>query len=120
VLLFLDSSAVVKIYLAEPHGDKVIEAIEKADRIFVSTLALSEVAYAITRREQENSITHEISQLAYQNLLDEWESLTRIPLDDNVAREAAMLAGHKHLKGADAVQLASATLLARERKSVYF
>ncbi len=120
MLLFLDSSAVVKVYLAEPHSDDVMKAIERANDIFVSTLALSEATYAIARREQENSITQTVSQQAYKNLLDEWESLIRIPVNNDVAKEAAMLARHKHLKGADAVQLASVALLSRERKNVQF
>ena len=49
--------------------------------------------------------------LKVYNLLDEWADLSKIFLNDEVAKEAAMLARTKGLKGADAVQLASAAML---------
>jgi predicted nucleic acid-binding protein len=57
VILFLDSSAVVKVYLAEAHSEQVIEAVEAASEVFVSALALAEVTHAITRREQNGEVT---------------------------------------------------------------
>jgi uncharacterized protein len=120
VTLFLDSSAVVKVYIAEPQTQQVMEAVEQADEIAVSVLALAEVTHAITRREQEGEVSASEAQEAYKNLLEEWSSLTRISLNDVVAKEAAMLARTRGLRGADAVQLASVAMLSRKRKNVKF
>jgi uncharacterized protein len=120
VILFLDSSAVVKVYLAEAQSEQVIEAVEAARELFVSTLALAEVTHAITRREQTGEVTSAEAQEAYRNLLTEWDDLSKIPLNDAVAKEAAMLARTRGLKGADAVQLASAAMLSRDRRDVKF
>jgi predicted nucleic acid-binding protein len=110
----------VKVYVTEAQSEEVIEAVEAATEVVVSTLALAEVTHAITRREQNGEITPSNAQEAYKNLLEEWASLTRISLNDTVAREAAMPGRTRGLKGADAVQLATATLVSRERRNVKF
>jgi uncharacterized protein len=120
VILFLDSSAVVKLFITETQSQEVIEAVDAAREVAVSTLTLAEVSQAITRHEKQGDITQGVSLAAYRNLLDDWLSLLRIPVDDYVAKEAAMYARNKGLRGADAVQLACAALLSREQKHVKF
>jgi uncharacterized protein len=120
VILFLDSSAVVKLYIEEADSKNVTDAVEKAQQVVVSTLTLAEVTHAISRREREGNITSEVSVEAYRYLLEDWSSFLRIAVDEDVAREASLMCRTRTLKGADAIQLASAALLSKAIKDVKF
>lgn len=117
-VLFLDSSALVKLYIEEPGQDATIEAVQAASSVVVSALALPEAASAFFRRAETGVITKAQANEALNALHGDWTDLERVALDDAVATEAAVLARAKGLKGADAVQLATAALLSRERRGV--
>jgi uncharacterized protein len=120
VILFLDSSALVKLYSAEANRKVVFSAIAKARDVAVSSLSLAEVASALKRHQLEGGFSQADEQLAFQVLLEDWETFDRIDLSDWLAKQAAVLARSKGLRGADAVQLASASWLTRERHGVQF
>ena len=118
--LLLDSSALAKLYLDEPESESVVEAIQQAKQVTVSTLALPEVALTLARRQREGEIKEAQLQQALTQLRQDWEDLERIPVGDQVAEEAGVLARSRAIRGADAVHLATAALLSRERKAVRF
>ncbi len=112
--LFLDSSALVKLYILEPDSQKVITAVRNARKICVSTLALPEIVSVFTRRAEEGVLTKAEAQQAFAELLRDWENLIRYPLENYIAKEAGSLAQSRGLRGADAVQLATAAVIARD------
>lgn len=118
--LFLDSSALSKLYLTEPETATVMQAVQGAETVLVSTLALPETASALARKARDGEITATEERAAFQQLMDEWPDLERFDVIDHIAKEAATLARSKGLRGADAVQLATVAWLSRERKSVRF
>ena len=118
--LFLDTSALVKLYIAEAETATVTTAVQAAKIITVSTLAMPEAVSSFTRKASEGSLTQSNEQEAFKNLLADWPDLERIELDDWIAKEAAMLTRSKGLRGADAVHLASCARLSRERRGVRF
>lgn len=118
--LFLDSSALVKLYIEEEGQDSVSRAVEQASGVAVSTLALPEVSAAFFRKAKEGVITLAQARKAQLALREDWERLERFLLDDYVAEEAAILCRSLGLRGADAVQLATVAMLSRERRGVRF
>jgi uncharacterized protein len=121
VTLYLDSSALAKLYVEEDGTDAVQDAI-KAHRFAValSTLTLPEVSHAVTRTARNLGAPDETVRELHRRILEDWETLERIPVMDHIAKEASMLARSKGLRGADAVQLATCALLSRERRGVQF
>ena len=119
--LYLDSSALAKLYVQE-HGTEAVQAaIEKHQgAVAVSTLTLPEVTHAVTRNARALGASDATVRELHKHILEDWESLERIPVMDFIAKEAAMLARSKGLRGADAVQLATCALLSRERRGVNF
>ena len=120
MILFLDSSALVKFYSAEQRRELVFSAISKARDIVVSSLSLAEVASALKRHQLEGGFSQADEQRAFQVLLEDWETFDRIDVSDWLAKQAAVLVRSKGLRGADAVQLATASWLTRERREVQF
>lgn len=118
MILFLDSSALAKLYVEEPESPQVEQAVETAREVVVSTLALPEVVGGFRRRLRDGDINQDDSRHLIQEVLADWPKLGRIPVADHIAREAALLVCSKELRGADAVHLATVAALARERKGV--
>lgn len=118
MILFLDSSALAKLYLTEPGTDLVEQGVGAARLCAVSTLTLAEVAAVFYRRAQDGVISAEEHQELFGTLLEDWPKLLRVEIGDEIAREGAALARSRGLKGADAIQLACVAMLSRERKGV--
>lgn len=119
--LYLDSSALAKLYIEEDGTDAVNDAI-KAHRgaVVLSVLTLPEVTHAVTRTARNLGAPDETVRELHRRILEDWENLERIPVMDFIAKEASVLARSKGLRGADAVQLATCALLSRERRGVQF
>ncbi len=120
MILFLDSSALVKIYLEEEETPIVMAALQEAKRVVVSTLAMPEAVSAFARKASQGDLTEAEAQQAFKNLLGDWEDLERIEVNDWIAKEAAVYTRSKGLRGADAVHLATCARVSRERRGVRF
>jgi predicted nucleic acid-binding protein len=120
VILVLDSSALIKLYVLEPESPTVDQAVDEAATIAVSSLVMPEAAHAFTRRAADGVISSDQASTAFRALLEDWPRYERFDVIDHIAKEAAVIARSKRLKGADAVQLATAALLSRERRGVRF
>jgi uncharacterized protein len=120
VILFMDSSALVKLYVLEPETDAVLKAVRKAKGVAISSLALPETTRALHRRAEENIITHAESNAAFKQLLSDLPMFDSVPVDDFIGTRASLLIRSKGLKGADAVHLASVAYLSHERRGVQF
>lgn len=118
MILYLDSSALTKLYIAEPESALVVNAVNDAKSVAVSVLSLAESSSAIARKLEDGDITEAEERTAYQQLLEEWPTLERFDVSDHLTREASILVRSRGLRGADAVQLATAAWLARERRGV--
>lgn len=118
MILFLDSSALAKLYLSEPQTPLVEKGVSEAKLCAVSALTLAEVAAVFYRRAHDGIINEVEHQELFRTLLEDWPKLLRVEIGNEVAREGAVLARSLGLKGADAIQLACVAMLSRERKGV--
>jgi hypothetical protein len=108
---YLDSSAVVKVYLDEVGSDWV-ETIclqNSEGEIGISQIAGAEVVAAINRRHR----TGDIDTTTLETALDAFESdfshfFVRIPVSLAIIQRAMSLLRRHPLRGYDAVQLATA------------
>lgn len=109
--LYLDTSALVKLYVAEEQRETVIEAVEGASRVATSTVAYAEARAAFARRKREGGLSEDECRRAVEALDEGWESYDRLAVSDAVARRAGDMAEEYALRGFDAVHLASAARL---------
>lgn len=109
MILYLDTSALVKLYVEEMHSDTVRELVAQAEVVATCRVAYAEAISAFTRRRNRS----ELSDTDYRSLLgalhNDWESYAVADFDE---RAAGDLAARHGLRGFDAVHLSSAKLIA--------
>ena len=110
--MYLDTSVLVKRYVAEPDSDHVDEVVV-GYTLVSSELALAEVWSALLAKERNNVLAPEARENAWSAFLNDVDEgvLRLIPLDGVMIREAneTMLRVHPHvpLRTLDAVHLAT-------------
>jgi len=110
VILYLDASALVKRYIAEPGTSEVAEAIAAADVIGTSIISRAETAAALAKAVHTGTLTRQEAASALQVFRSEWPDLVRIQATEMLIARADALAWELGLRGYDAVHLASALL----------
>ena len=110
MILYLDTSSLVKLYLEEAYTDSVRMWVESADLLATSRLTLPETAAAMARRERTGTISARQRDRTMADLERDWDEFVAVELDE---WQAASLALRRRLRGFDAVQLAAALTLQR-------
>jgi predicted nucleic acid-binding protein len=111
VIVYFDTSALVKRYLVE-EGSTAIEALWNATtRAVASEILYDEMAATFARKKREVPADADSIDKARATFRAEWLSMRRVAVGDDVhARVDELLARHP-LRGADAIHLASALLV---------
>ncbi len=111
---YLDTSALVKLYVREPGTEQMLRLADPAGGHALALLGLTRVEFrsAVRQRERAGDVAHDIAD----NLIDSMdEHLANFflvqPLTDLVIEEAAALLDRHALKAYDAVQLAGCIML---------
>ncbi len=110
MILYLDASALVKRYVAEPGSAEVNEAISKAEVIGTALISRAEVAAALAKAVRMDSLTREDALASLQVFRNEWPDLVRVQVTEMVIARADAFAWEHGLRGYDAVHLAAASL----------
>ena len=110
MILYLDASALVKRYVAEPGSAEVNEAISKAEVIGTALISRAEVAAALAKAVRMDALTQEDALASLQVFRNEWPDLVRVQVTEIVIARADTLAWEHSLRGYDAVHLAAASL----------
>ena len=110
MILYLDTSALIKFYLDEPHSDSVHTWVRTADLLATSRVTLTEAAAAIGRHHRTSSISRKERDRVVEALLTDWPTYIAVELHE---RQAAVLAVERGLRGFDAIQLLAALTVKR-------
>ena len=108
MILYLDSSALVKRYVAEPGSAMVSEAISQAAIIGTGLISRAEVAAALAKAVRVGALTQGEAQAGLQAFRSDWPDLMRVQVTEAVVARADALAWERNLRGYDAIQLAAA------------
>ncbi len=107
---FLDTSALVKLYVQEPGTDRLLYLVNSSaeNRIAVLSLSAVEARSAIRRRQRANDIDRDAANLILDALQKHMESkFIRQPVNDTVVDVASELIDRYALRAYDSVQLAA-------------
>lgn len=118
--LYLDSSALAKLFLEEPGRDVVAPAVEDAGIRATSRLSYVECGVAFARAHREGRVPKvQLSRMI--DALDEvWRDIAVVELDERVAARAVALARERSIRASDAIHLASALAVASGAAVVTF
>lgn len=109
--LYLDTSALVKLYVAEQESDEVHVAVGESEGVATSTVAYAELRAAFGRRRRVGDLDDEAHRRAITRIDEDWRSYFRIPVSNFIAYRAGEMAERYALRGFDAIHLASAARL---------
>jgi predicted nucleic acid-binding protein len=110
MILYLDASALVKRYVAEPGSAEVARIIAEAEIVGTSLITRAETAAALAKAVRMGVLTQEAAVSSLQVFRSEWPLLVRVQATEALMSRADALAWELGLRGYDAVHLASALL----------
>ena len=108
MILYVDSSAIVKQYVTEAGSDEVNEACDRAEAVGTASISRAEVVAALKKAVRMEVIAKRQGEAAVRSFNKNWGDLIRTRITERLAKHAAELAWAYDLRGYDSVQLASA------------
>ena len=114
--LYLDTSALAKIYVQESNSDALDAALTGRRDLLISELAFTELPSALARRLREGQVDATVGRRIYQQLLRDVRAgeYRLLDLTSATHREAERLlltlGRHVPLRAADSLHLAAAAL----------
>ena len=114
MILYCDTSALVKRYVQEDNTDKVDSLWQTASEVATSTVAFAEAVAALRRKEREKVLSRRGYRLAVNTLTEEYQSFILIELSAQLNRVVLRLVEKYPLRGFDAIHLASILILNKE------
>lgn len=109
ILAYLDTNALVKLYLPEEGGERVVALLDAVDGVVTSTLTYPESRATFARALERGLITAEQYQEALQNFEEDWAMALTVQMTEAVYRRAGdLMMPHPKLRTLDAIQLSSA------------
>jgi predicted nucleic acid-binding protein len=114
VILYLDSSALVKLYVPETASALIKQRVETADMSATSRISYAEARAAFARKRREHTVSLRDYQTVVQDFENDWESYFIVDVSESLIKRAGQLAEHHALRGYDVVHLASAVILSEE------
>lgn len=111
MILYLDTSSLVKLYVEEEHSEVVRGWARDSAVLATSRVALPEAMAAFARRWREGQLRADAFERIRAALSAEWEHFAVVDLDERLAGDLAVTHA---LRGFDAIHLAAA-LTIRQR-----
>ncbi len=108
MIVFCDTSALMKLYAQEAHSDLMRATVDGSAKCLVSLITWAEMcaAFGLKQRTQQRCEAQATSGL--QRLHNEWDNFHQIAIDPPLINDAGRLALRFGLRAYDSVQLASA------------
>ena len=116
MFLYLDTSALVKRYVAEASSDEVVTFMEEASAVGTSIITQTEVAAALAKAVRDGRLADADARHAYEEFLQEWPDFGRVPVTDALVARAGTLAWDHGLRAYDAVQLRGSSSVSRRAR----
>ena len=107
MILYLDASALVKLYTEEVHADVVREAVAEATVLVCHGIGYVECRAAFARRRRQGGLAPDDHARCRHQLDRDWEQFEVVAASDELLRRAAALSEQYVLRAYDSVHLAA-------------
>lgn len=111
MILYLDTSALLKKYFKEVASTDVISIWKEARAIVTSSVAYAETMASFYRKKREANINKNIFTTIINSFHRDWESFIRVEVNNNLNERIDNLVALHPLRGFDAIHLASALII---------
>jgi predicted nucleic acid-binding protein len=108
VILYLDTSALAKLYVAEAGTETVAAGVERATALVTVRITYAEARAAFARHARARGFGRGGLRRVVRHLDEEWGQYSLVEVSDALVRRAGTFAERHHLRGYDAVQLSAA------------
>lgn len=116
MVIYLDSSALVKRYVEEDGSEKVNLLLGRSRVVSLSKLAYPEILSAFARRYRGKEISKHDFLKSIKSFEDDWDFFSIIEVQEELLPIMKLQIERHFLKGADSVHLASALWLKKVLK----
>ncbi|MFO8034328.1 MAG: type II toxin-antitoxin system VapC family toxin [Candidatus Bipolaricaulota bacterium] len=121
MILYLDTSALLKLYAEERGTSDIRAAVTRASVVTTSRLTYVEARGAFARKVRQGELSPAEHQYLASSLEEDWGRFLVVELSDNLCQEAVVLVERHPLRAGDALQLASAcTVKHRVKEELVF
>jgi predicted nucleic acid-binding protein len=114
VILYLDTSSLVKLYVDEPGSTEVWNLLATASTVATSMVTYAETRAALARRHREGALPGTPFRAAKRAFEADWPHYVAVEVSADVCRRAGDIAERSGLRAYDSVQLACFATLAEE------
>lgn len=111
MILYLDTSAFIKLYVNEPGADIIRAAVAEAVQVHAHWVAYPEMRSALGRLHRMGRQSMEMFNRCKRDFERDWDLVSAILPDERVLRRAGELAERFSLRGYASVHLAAAESL---------
>lgn len=109
--LYLDTSALVKLYVEEQGAPVVRNAVAQAELVATAAIAYVEARAAFVRRRHEGGLSTVEYRRIIRGLDADWAHYLVVEVADVLIRDAVRLVEAHRLRAYDAIHLASAAAI---------
>lgn len=114
MILYLDTSSVVKLYVEEIQSLNTRHVVDNAHVVATSRIAYVEARAAFARKLREQGLTIKGYRRIIQDLDQDWGSYFIVDVSDTLVKLAGLFAEKHALRGFDAIHLASGVILRKQ------
>lgn len=107
MILYLDTSSLVKLYVRESNSRETKLLAETAQVLATSRIAYVEARAAFARKRRDRGLSASQYRSITRNLDQDWDSYFVVDISESLVKTAASLAERHSLRALDAIHLAS-------------
>lgn len=107
MILYADTSALLKLYLDEPHSEMMATAFEGAESVVTHLLAYAEMRAGLSRAVRMERITADDLGGFRTQLETHWRNLNVVTVTETMTRRAGDLSERFGLRAYDSIHLAA-------------
>ncbi|HBT46911.1 MAG TPA: VapC toxin family PIN domain ribonuclease [Peptococcaceae bacterium] len=111
MICYLDTSALVKLYVREPGSEIVRKLVDEAAVVATSKVAYPEARAALARGFRDGLLEEKDYHQVIAALQNDWPSYLALEVSDSLAWFAGELAEKHRLRGFDSIHLTAAVTL---------
>lgn len=119
MILYLDTSALLKRYFKEPGSTEIISKWKEATGIATSSVAYAETMASFYRKKREINMNGKVFGTILNSFRRDWTSFIRLEVTDDLSESIDRILANYALRGFDAIHLTSA-LMIHERVPEHF